>query len=452
MHKNNEEIQHNETDGNVSESQSNNEIKAKDNSSSENDSDKSQRYNPGDDITFVRVRFPGNSRSFPFVTGTRVFSYGQKVVAMSDRGMDVGYINSFPHTVKFEKNMLPLKSISKEATESDLAEQRKNVDKQKEAESLCNKMVRDLKLDMTITHVEIIGFGKKMVFYFNAPSRVDFRDLVKNLVSELKMRIELRQISVRDRAAAVGSIGACGLATCCSSFLKNYGNVTIKMAKNQNLALIPSKINGVCGQLKCCIRYEDDVYSNKRQNLPREGNFIKVANGDKGKVLRLHILLERFEMITDQGQIRKYARNQFDPKAKLPEGWKFPSTFKHVVNETSTTIGADQESDERALAFLQNMTEEERSQANLDALKGENKIFDKIQDSFSSIDQEDEENNEDQASAPKKNEQKKEATAKSPEENKKPPRKNNRNRNRNRNKNRPKGQNNKNDQAQKKDS
>ncbi len=213
------------------------------------------RFKDGEMITMIRVRFPGNARSFPFLVGKRRFAYGQKVVAMSDRGMSVGYINSFPYDVVFNKAMLPIRSIAKVASAEDIQAQVEFRDSEKKAEVICIHLIEKYKLDMILTHVEFTQFGKKAVFYFNAPARVDFRDLVKELVYELKMRIELRQISVRDRAAAIGAIGACGLQTCCSSFLKNYGNVSIKMAKNQNLALIPSKLNGVCGQIKCFIKY-----------------------------------------------------------------------------------------------------------------------------------------------------------------------------------------------------
>ena len=190
---------------------------------------------------------------------------------------------------------------------------------------------------MILTHVEFVQFGKKAVFYFNAPARVDFRELVKGLVKDLKMRIELRQISVRDRTAAIGAIGICGLQTCCSSFLSDYGHVGIKMAKNQNMTLVQQKMNGVCGQLKCCLKYEDDVYAEKRKLLPKEGKFIQTANGDIGKVLRLHIILEEFEMLTDKGAIRRYRRKQYVGKA--PDGWTFPASFSNIVNETKEVIG-----------------------------------------------------------------------------------------------------------------
>jgi cell fate regulator YaaT (PSP1 superfamily) len=325
------------------------------NNNQENDKAK---FTDGEIIKLVRVRFPGNAKSFPFLIGKRSFMYGQKVMAMSDRGMTVGYINSLPYEVPFEKNMLPLKSISKVATQEDVEEQRSYYLKEKEAEKLCINLIEKHKLSMNLTHVEFIQFGKKAVFYFNAPARVDFRNLVKDLVADLKMRIELRQISVRDRAAAIGAVGVCGLQTCCSSFLKNYGNVSIKMAKNQNLALIPSKINGICGQIKCCIKYEDDVYSQKRSLLPKEGTFQKTRNGDIGRVQKLHLLVEQFDMMTDKGQIRRYALNQFQKEnGRPPKSWEFPKELRHIVNETSTVIGLTDEEQKKAEEFLKKYNE-----------------------------------------------------------------------------------------------
>lgn len=312
------------------------------------------RFKEGEKLIMIRVRFPGNARSFPFLVGKRRFAYGQKVLAMSDRGMTVGYINSFPYEVIFNKSMLPVRSIAKVASAEDIQAQVEFRDSEKKAEVICLHLIERHQLDMVLTHVEFTQFGKKAVFYFNAPARVDFRDLVKDLVYDLKMRIELRQISVRDRAAALGSVGACGLQTCCSSFLKNYGNVSIKMAKNQNLALIPTKLNGVCGQIKCCIRYEDDVYTDKRKNLPREGSFIRAINGDKGKVQKLNILIEQFEMLTDSGIRRRYSSNQYKGReSDLGNDYKFPEFFEHIVNETKDCIGISLEDQVKADKFLE---------------------------------------------------------------------------------------------------
>lgn len=350
----------------------------------EDDDGTEQNFVEGEKLTFVRVRFPGNARSFPFLVGDKKYAYGQKVLAVSDRGMSVGYINSFPYEISFHKNMLPIRSINKAATQEDMDEHRGHIMKERQAEKACIRLIEELKLDMNITHVEFTEFGKKAVFYFNAPSRVDFRELVKRLVSELKIRVELRQISVRDRTAALGAIGVCGLQTCCSSFLRNYGNVSIKMAKNQNLALIPSKINGVCGQLKCCLRYEDDVYSEKRRKLPKEGTMVEALNGDRGKVLRLQILVEQFDMLTDQGQKRRYTSDQFDPSHKPPKDWRFPTEFRHIVDETYQVIGLAEEDKPQKPQELSEQERLEISQQNLQKIEeSETQKTDKDADSQS---------------------------------------------------------------------
>ena len=298
----------------------------------------------GDKVKFINVRFPGHAKSYSFVLGKRRLIYGQKVVAMSDRGIAVGYINSFPYELEFKKSMLPLRTINKIATEADEEKEKEIYKTQKEAENLCHRLIEKHKLDMNLTHVEFTQFGKKVVFYFIAPARVDFRELVKDLVSELKLRIELRQINVRDRSASMGAIGPCGRELCCSSFLSKYGNVSIKMAKNQNLTLNYSKLNGVCGQLKCCLSYEDDVYTKKRKKLPRDNGFVKTKTGDQGKVFRLNILNEQFDLLTDQGQIKRFTADQVKHGIKK-EDIKFPHKFDHISDETAKIIGLTELSD-----------------------------------------------------------------------------------------------------------
>lgn len=296
------------------------------------------RFEEGQLINLVRIRFPGHNKSYPFLIGKRKLIYGQKVVAMSDRGMAVGYTNSFSYQLPFKKDMLPIKYISKVANEEDIEKEKEIYKKQKDAENLCQSLIEKHNLAMNLTHVEFTGFGKKVVFYFVAPARVDFRGLVKDLVSELKLRIELRQISVRDRAASMGALGPCGRELCCSSFLSKYGNVSIKMAKNQNLTLNYSKLNGVCGQLKCCLQYEDDVYSAKRKKLPEEGKFIKTQNGELGRVNRVHILSEQFDLLTNRGHIKRYVSEMFDKEVSRDEA-KFPNRFDNISDETATVVG-----------------------------------------------------------------------------------------------------------------
>lgn len=312
------------------------------------------KFEEGQILKFTRVRFPGHARSYAFLVGNRNLQYGQKVVAMSDRGMAVGYINSFSYELPFSKDMLPLRSINKIATEEDITKEKDVYKRQKEIETTCQSLIDKHKLDMNLTHVEFTQFGKKVVFYFVAPARVDFRGLVKDLVSDLKLRIELRQISVRDRAASMGAIGPCGRELCCSSFLSKYGNVAIKMAKNQNLTLNYSKLNGVCGQLKCCLQYEDEVYTNKRKKLPNEGEIVKTRTGDIGKIKKLNILSEQFDMITNKGQIKRYTYDQIEKKIPKSEA-KFPDRFDNISDETATVIGQDYQETKKVRQFERDM-------------------------------------------------------------------------------------------------
>lgn len=327
-----------------------------DNARNEEITESNCRFAPGQPLRFARVRFPGHARSYPFLAGKRKLIYGQKVMAMSDRGMAVGYVNSFVYELPFDKSMLPLKSISKVATEEDIARENETYRKQKSTETLCQKLIDKHKLDMNLTHVEFTQFGKKVVFYFTAPARVDFRALVRDLVAELKLRIELRQISVRDRSASVGALGPCGRELCCSSFLSRYGNVSIKMAKNQNLTLNYSKLNGVCGQLKCCLQYEDEVYRQKRQKLPKEGSFIETVTGEKGKIFRLHILSEQFDLLTEKGKIKRYAESCFKRKIK-PQEANMPDRFENISDETSTVVGLNEVQAQSAARFEKDMLE-----------------------------------------------------------------------------------------------
>ena len=297
-----------------------------------------QKFQEGDKISLIRVRFPGNAKVHIFLNGKRKFQYGQQVVAMSDRGLTVGHINSFPYETIFKESMLPLRAISKAADEDDITLQKVHRAKEMEAQAKCLKLIERYELNMTLTHVEFVQNGRKIVFYFNAPARVDFRELVKDLVAHMKIRVELRQISLRDRTAALGAVGVCGLQTCCSSFLSRYGNVSIKMAKNQNLALSQNRLNGVCGQTKCCVKYENDVYSDKRNRLPEEGDYIQTQNGDRGKVYRIHILQEFFEMLTDQGLKRKYTSTQYNKANTLPKNWAMPQEMESIIDETNEVI------------------------------------------------------------------------------------------------------------------
>jgi cell fate regulator YaaT (PSP1 superfamily) len=320
------------------------------------DSIDSSQFTEGQELQFIRVRFPGSVKSFGFLLASEdPFSYGQKVIAMSDRGMAVGFVNSFPYTIHFTKDLLPIRRIARFATDADQMLEESIFKEEQRLKSVAERLIEKNQLDMQLTQVEISQMGKKAIFNFTAPTRVDFRGLVHEMVGELKMRIELRQVSVRDRASAVGGLGPCGRELCCSSFLAKYGNVGIKLAKNQDLSLNSSKINGVCGQLKCCLTYEDEVYQEKRKKLPRDNALVKLKDGNMGKVTRLHVLLEQFEVINPEGIIRRYVSDMWDG---LAEGLQMPKFFEHgVTDNTTTIIGLDKVNSEKSLQHEKDLLE-----------------------------------------------------------------------------------------------
>jgi cell fate regulator YaaT (PSP1 superfamily) len=336
-------------DESESETDANGNIGNEDFSDSDLDGDETSRteeeeatiFKDGQLLQFVAVRFPGNSKPFPFYIGNKKIPYGERVVAMNDRGVDIGFVNSFPYTKKYSKLMDPIRHIQKIAGAEDLAREREWQRKELEAKFYCESLIQQLKLNMELTHVKYTQFGKKAVVYFTAPDRVDFRELVKDLVGKLKVRIEMRQIYIRDRTAAVGGIGPCGQQLCCSSFLTKYGHVNIRMAKNQNLTLSPNRLNGVCGQLKCCLQYEDNVYTDKRKKLPTRGSFIQTTTGERGKVEDIDIIKEIFQMLTDKGIRKKFTSAYFDKKEKLPDTWSFPDGFDFITDETQVVVGKE---------------------------------------------------------------------------------------------------------------
>ena len=185
----------------------------------------------------------------------------------------------------------PLKKIQKIATKEDEKHQRENIKEEKKAFDICEKKIKEHKLDMNLVEARYLFDNSKLIFYFTADNRIDFRELVKDLASIFKTRIELRQISIRDQVKRLGGCGVCGRELCCCTFLKNFEGATIKMAKEQNLSLNASKITGNCGRLMCCLKYEEDVYKEKMKKMPHIGAIVKTKDG-KGTVDSIEVLKE----------------------------------------------------------------------------------------------------------------------------------------------------------------
>ncbi|MFQ3904952.1 stage 0 sporulation family protein [Staphylococcus sp. Mo2-7] len=214
---------------------------------------------------------------------------GDWVVVESKRGLEMGRVKYEPLNVADQDVTLPLKEIVRIATEEDLVRYEQNEQVAKEALELCKDTIQQQQLEMRLVNCEFTLDKSKVIFNFTSDERVDFRKLVKVLAQKLKTRIELRQIGVRDEAKLLGGIGPCGRSLCCSTFLGDFEPVSIKMAKDQNLSLNPTKISGACGRLMCCLKYENDYYEEARAQLPDVGDPIETPEGN-GKVIGLNIL------------------------------------------------------------------------------------------------------------------------------------------------------------------
>ena len=220
----------------------------------------------------------------------------EEVIIKTAKGLEYGTVEIATHVPQEVKSNIT-STVVRVATKEDKAKYIENLEKEKKAITICQGRIEKHELNMKLIDTELTFDCTKIIFYFTSEQRVDFRKLVKDLASVFRMRIELRQIGVRDEAKAIGSIGMCGRKLCCSSFLGNFQPVSIKMAKDQGLSLNPSKISGVCGRLMCCLKYEEDVYEELNQNLPREFDIVMTPNG-KGPVLSVNVLKQNVKVQT----------------------------------------------------------------------------------------------------------------------------------------------------------
>ena len=257
----------------------------------------------------VRVRFKRASKLYDFDPNGLELHTGMSVVTETARGVELGECMSGVMEVPEENVVSPLKPIIRIATEQDLLIQRRNEQYEKDAFDIALDRIAEHKLEMKLVDVEYAFDHSKIIFYFTANGRVDFRMLVKNLASIFKTRIELRQIGVRDEAKMLGGIGPCGRPICCRAFLGDFTPVSIKMAKEQNLSLNPTKISGLCDRLMCCLKYEQDQYEATRKRMPRVGREIITPDG-VGTINAINVLEERVRVriaVGDSFELREYA-------------------------------------------------------------------------------------------------------------------------------------------------
>ena len=246
-------------------------------------------------IKIVGVRFKNAGKIYYFDPVDFEIEKNIDVVVETARGLEYGKIVVGPKEIEEEKLISPLKPIIRIATEEDKAIYRENKEKAKETFEICQQKIKEHGLTMFLIDCEYTFDRNKLIFYFTAEGRIDFRELVKDLASIFKTRIELRQMGVRDEAKSIGGLGTCGRKLCCSSWLGDFQPVSIKMAKDQSLSLNPTKISGICGRLFCCLKYEHDVYVEAIEKMPVVGSVVKVEN-QKGKVIEINPLLEQIKI------------------------------------------------------------------------------------------------------------------------------------------------------------
>lgn len=237
----------------------------------------------------IQVRLREAGKITYFSTNGMKFKTGDVVIVEADRGLDYGQVLSDTEALLDADIEEPLKKVIRKANPWDLMQVDKNKKKIKEVMDTCGRKIQDRRLQMKLIDAEFSFDRSKIIFYFTAEGRVDFRDLVRDLANSFKTRIELKQIGVRDEAKMLGGLGPCGRALCCATYLKDFDPVTIKMAKEQNLPLNPTKISGLCGRLMCCLGYEYKTYKELMHGLPHVGEKIKTPKGE-GKVVSVNAL------------------------------------------------------------------------------------------------------------------------------------------------------------------
>jgi len=248
----------------------------------------------------VGVQFRKQGKIYDFDSGHFVLKKGDKVMVVTEEGPAIGCVCSEPQQGGVSVPKQKLKKIFRLATKEEIERYERSCSLEEEIYDYCLEKIQEIGIPMCLVDVERRFDGSKVVVYFTADGRVDFRELVKDLVQRFRTRIEMRQIGVRHQAKMVGGLGTCGRAVCCAGFLNSFAPVTIKMAKEQNLSLNPNKISGMCGRLMCCLAYEHDYYEKTKKNLPKIGKEVTTRHG-KGTVLRQNVLKETLTVMLQSG-------------------------------------------------------------------------------------------------------------------------------------------------------
>lgn len=263
----------------------------------------------------IGVRFRSAGKIYYFSPGKYEIKKGDHVIVETARGVEYGTVVSDPQEIEDEKVIKPLKAVLRTASSKDDEQAKSNREKEKEAFKVCLEKIKKHNLEMKLIDAEYTFDNNKILFYFTADGRIDFRELVKDLAAVFKTRIELRQIGVRDETKIIGGYGICGRPLCCHSYLSDFVPVSIKMAKEQSLSLNPTKISGVCGRLMCCLKNEEEVYEELNRKMPGIGDFCVAKDGLSGEVSSVNILRQTIKILVnvdDEKEVHEYKLEEIE--------------------------------------------------------------------------------------------------------------------------------------------
>ena len=277
-------------------------------------------------VKIVGVRFRNAGKVYYFDPKNYKMRPGDHVIVETARGIEYGTVTGKVQDMPEEKVVQPLKPVLRVANAEDNAKAARNREREREAMAICKEKIRKHNLEMKLIDAEYTFDNNKVLFYFTADGRIDFRELVKDLAAVFRTRIELRQIGVRDETKILGGVGICGRPLCCSTFLSEFAPVSIRMAKDQNLSLNPTKISGVCGRLMCCLKNEEETYEVLNSRLPNPGDYVTTNDGLKGEVHSVNVLRQLVKVVVvvdkDEKEIREYRADQLKFKPRKKKGSK----------------------------------------------------------------------------------------------------------------------------------
>ena len=302
------------------------------------------------------------------------------VIVETARGIEFGTVVSAPKEVEDDKVIQPLKPVLRIANEKDIEQEAANKIKEKEAFNICLEKIRKHELEMKLIDAEYTFDNNKVLFYFTADGRIDFRELVKDLAGVFKTRIELRQIGVRDETKTVGGIGICGRPLCCHTYLSEFIPVSIKMAKEQNLSLNPTKISGVCGRLMCCLKHEEDTYEELNRKLPGVGDYVTTADGLQGEVHSVNVLRQLVKVVVDvndEKEIHEYKAEDLQFRRKHGKKERLELTAEELkelelleTEEKTESMEGDPSGREESSAYRNDGNRQDRNRSRRDNRHG----------------------------------------------------------------------------------